>query len=63
MIDVVGGLGALHQSSNAGQEVALQVAGTRADGYRQTIDQAITRAVAANDSLARSLDLTRFDET
>jgi methyl-accepting chemotaxis protein-1 (serine sensor receptor) len=61
MIDAVSEFGAVHSSAAANAQVAAQIAAIRADGYRQTIVQAITRAVAANPSLTNELDLKPFN--
>jgi methyl-accepting chemotaxis protein len=63
MIDIVSELAVLHSASGTpGADIAVQIAATRADGYKQIIAQAIARAVAANPTLQRSLDPGQFSE-
>jgi methyl-accepting chemotaxis protein len=64
MIDVASSLGALHAASGTpGTDIAIQVAATRAEGYKQIISQAIARAIQANPKLQRELDATQFSDT
>ncbi|MFL6549040.1 MAG: methyl-accepting chemotaxis protein [Povalibacter sp.] len=63
LVDVLSEWAGLHATTDTtAAQIATQVAATRAEGYSQTIVQAINRAVAANPSLERALDLSSFKD-